>query len=430
MRTLLILFVFMSASLTTFGQENKTNTFFCGYGEGSSPIDLCTSIKNNSFVTNKHAENATDRILGVIGLPRNFVLVSCPNIKNAVAITPADGIRYIVYDNTFMESIDKNSSAWSSLSILAHELGHHLGGHTLTTSVDLADKRKKELEADEFSGFVMFKLGSTLANAQAAIRQVANNNDDTFSTHPMLIKRLEAIQKGFLKAKAQNPITTLQIEKHPERYFAEANKFFELKAYYESIENFSKSIELNSDFFYAYFGRGVAKALIGDASGAITDFTKAIDLDPNSYKVSDYYAIRGISKIDLEDYLGAISDFNKSLDIKPEKPEFYNRGLARMKIRDYYGAISDFSKAIELDVSYDGAFNSRARCKHYLKDYLGAIRDFDKAININPNFATYFNNRALSKDQLYNFKGACEDYLKACNLGSKAGCDNYRENCN
>lgn len=38
---------------------------------------------------------------------------------------------------------------FSQWSIHAHEIGHHLSGHTLTSG---GDRHQQELEADEFSG--------------------------------------------------------------------------------------------------------------------------------------------------------------------------------------------------------------------------------------------------------------------------------------
>src|SRR5690554_5349393 len=83
------------------------------------------------------------------GLPLNFKIYRA-NINNAVA-TIINDERYILYDSRLLDFANKQSdSFWSSISILAHEIGHHLSGHTLS---QLTDNHKSELEADEFSGF-------------------------------------------------------------------------------------------------------------------------------------------------------------------------------------------------------------------------------------------------------------------------------------
>ena len=61
-----------------------------------------------------------------------------------------------------------------------------------------------ELEADEYSGFVMFKLGASLSQAQQAVRLISPNKDDSYSTHPSRDKRLAAIKRGYNKAKSKS----------------------------------------------------------------------------------------------------------------------------------------------------------------------------------------------------------------------------------
>ena len=51
--------------------------------------------------------------------------------------------------------------------------------------------------------------------------------------------------------------------------------------YNGAIEEFTKSIELDPDYSEAYFRRGLFKDWFNDLSGAIVDFNKAIKLDPD-----------------------------------------------------------------------------------------------------------------------------------------------------
>ncbi|MGL4502860.1 MAG: tetratricopeptide repeat protein, partial [Planktothrix sp.] len=59
----------------------------------------------------------------------------------------------------------------------------------------------------------------------------------------------------------------------------------------------------------------------------------------------DAYVSRGNARYDLKDYQGAISDYDKALKIDPNNAIAYiNRGLARSELKDYQGAISDYDK--------------------------------------------------------------------------------------
>lgn len=63
----------------------------------------------------------------------------------------------------------------------------------------------------------------------------------------------------------------------------------------------------------AFVKRGLARQAEGDHDGAIEDFTKAIELNPN---LAQAYASRGVSKEAKGDGAGAKSDYSKSIQIE------------------------------------------------------------------------------------------------------------------
>lgn len=174
--------------------------FACFYGEHANADALCLRMRSVA-APGSDAADAVRNILRPIGLAPNFVLVPCDNIENCAAVTLDDGFRYIVYDRRFMDAIaSRAQTAWSYTAILAHEVGHHLQGHTTTSGSSLAQRRRQELEADEFSGFVLQKLGATLAQAQAAMQALPEPTDETASDHPARWRRLDAIRAGYERA--------------------------------------------------------------------------------------------------------------------------------------------------------------------------------------------------------------------------------------
>ena len=198
-------------------------------GHNENVKDLCKILQTSNFSTNTAADDALDRILAVTGMSKNFTLYPCSDIENCAAVT-INGDRFILYDKDFMEDISNSTSSWSNLSILAHEIGHHVNGHTLDLIVyasgvrdapSLAKKREEELEADEYSGFVMQKLGATLEQAQAAINLYANEGDDTYNTHPNKSKRLEAIKNGFERANKTEKTKVIYVEKETNKVIKE-----------------------------------------------------------------------------------------------------------------------------------------------------------------------------------------------------------------
>jgi len=181
------------------------------FGQSKEEMELCMTVQGNSFSSdsNSEAENALDRILSVVSLAKNRInLVSCDNINTALA-TSYKGIRYILYDKAFMRLINSRTNDWSSLIILAHEVGHHINGHALDLTIyaggvveakSLADIRKQELEADEFAAFIMAKLGAPLNQVESAISLISNDKDDTYSANPSRGKRLKAVRIGYNNA--------------------------------------------------------------------------------------------------------------------------------------------------------------------------------------------------------------------------------------
>ncbi len=138
-----------------------------------------------------------DEIIEVIGLKPRFELRAA-DIENAAAVV-YNGKRYILYNERFLNAINNAvSTDWGGVSILAHEIGHHLNGHTLSRS---GSNPADELEADEFSGFVLRKMGASLQDAQAAIKLLSEERSS--STHPGRDYRLAAISKGWENADSQ-----------------------------------------------------------------------------------------------------------------------------------------------------------------------------------------------------------------------------------
>ena len=130
-----------------------------------------------------------------------------------------------------------------------------------------------------------------------------------------------------------------------------------------------------------YYSSAFNKDDKGDYTGAISDYTKAIELDPN---YADAYVNRGISKHNLKDYKGAMSDYNKAIELNPNDAIlYYNRGnLKGRNLKDYTGAISDYTKSIELDPNYADAYVNRGAAKELIGFLNGACSDWKKAANL------------------------------------------------
>jgi len=141
-------------------------------------------------------------ILEVTGLQTDIKLKEA-NVLNIEA-SISHRKRYISYNPTYIASLTKiTKNKWAVMTLLAHEVGHHLNGHTIRKG---GSTPELELEADEFAGFILHKLGATLQESQNVMHYISKATESR--THPAKDSRLHAIEKGWNKAAAAEQINT------------------------------------------------------------------------------------------------------------------------------------------------------------------------------------------------------------------------------
>ena len=183
-----LLFSLTWAQNVTSKKTVVDNTYAIKTAAGSTDLPF--------FDNSEDAEKIVTSIMNVMGLESNF------KIKEAHVANVEARIRhhqrYILFNPDFVNQVNRvTQNKWASIFILAHEVGHHLEGHTL---LDISSRPDIELEADQFAGFVLYKMGASLKQAQLAMYYIANV--DASKTHPGRADRLLAIQKGWDNADA------------------------------------------------------------------------------------------------------------------------------------------------------------------------------------------------------------------------------------
>jgi len=162
-----------------------------------------------------------------------------------------------------------------------------------------------------------------------------------------------------------------------------------------AIADYTKAIESNPNDTDAIMGRGAAKRAKGDLDGAIADYSTVIESKPDN---ADAYVGRGDVNYSKRDWDDAIADFTKSIEIKPNNADAYTRrGAAKFGKGDWAGAMTDYNKAIALNPDNAYAYDERSYLNYTKGDFNGAMADYNKAIALNP-------------DDDYAIKG--RDYLR------------------
>lgn len=160
--------------------------------------NIKTDINVVSFAATSEAYSIIKEIVGFSGLSSNFEVRS-GNTENALA-TIINGKRFIIYNNNFISQVEVlTKNEWGPISILAHEVGHHLNSHLLQGG----SKPDSELEADYFSGFVLQQMGATMQDSQVAMKIFGS--DAGSLSHPAKTERLAAISAGWSSACDRHP---------------------------------------------------------------------------------------------------------------------------------------------------------------------------------------------------------------------------------
>jgi hypothetical protein len=192
-KTLLAIFsLFLSVQIFS-----QSITIRIGQHEAIKSNWTAWSSPYSNFTSVQEGQKIIQDILLAVDRRANFEIRTA-NIDNAAAVVYA-GKRYILYNPNFINTlVRRTNNEWSAISVLAHEVGHHLEGHT---SSGQGSNPAIELEADEFSGYALRRMGASLADAQSAMRLIATQQGT--STHPGRNSRLSAIEEGWASADRQ-----------------------------------------------------------------------------------------------------------------------------------------------------------------------------------------------------------------------------------
>ena len=93
----------------------------------------------------------------------------------------------------------------------------------------------------------------------------------------------------------------------------------------------------------------LGQPLLLESATAWATATVVLSTQTAQAQSADDYLNRGNSKYHRRDYQGAITDFNKAIEINPQYANAYsNRGIAKRKLGDDRGGCADYKKAVSL----------------------------------------------------------------------------------
>ena len=177
-----------------------------------------------------------------------------------------------------------------------------------------------------------------------------------------------------------------------------------------------KDFDFNNDFLIRslYEHKATIRELDGDYQGAIYELTQIINRGSAKRSFVDWriaYSSRASLKKKVGDKSGAIEDYSFAIeyskqDIKenPDSPVsdislallFFQRGVLRQQTGNWYGARADYTEVIELRRdSYWAylAYYNRAGVHIRLKDQVSAKKDIEKVDELEQQYPEYVDER-------------------------------------
>ncbi|MGA5205149.1 tetratricopeptide repeat protein [Streptomyces variegatus] len=155
-------------------------------------------------------------------------------------------------------------------------------------------------------------------------------------------------------------------------------------AYAQALTEYDRAIDLDPESAVAYRNRSGIRGDLGDHDGAIADLDRAVALEPGN---AWYVALRGehhrIAGHDAE----AIRDLTEAIRLDPALGfAWASRGATHERAGDPDAALADLGRALDLDPDYAWAFARRARVWRALGDPRRRLADLDRALTLSPDW--------------------------------------------
>jgi len=162
---------------------------------------------------------------------------------------------------------------------------------------------------------------------------------------------------------------------------------------------------------WAFNRRGELFAADGDEEQALSDFDKAVQIDPTRWQAMHN---RGISYAMQGRFNEALEDFNRTVELKPDYATVYfNRGEVRYELGQFEEAIKNYTKALELKPDDSATLNSRGHAYYRLSEFRHAAADFTAALKADTTNAAAYTNRGDLFADLGYYERALNDYKLA-----------------
>ena len=186
------------------------------------------------------------------------------------------------------------------------------------------------------------------------------------------------------------------------------------RQFQKALETLNDAISRDENNAEAHFQRAGILADAGDDSNALTDYEKALELNPNETR---YFNMKGLFLLTRQHYDEAALVFTKALEIDPAFAKAHNnRGLVSLARNEFVSAAEDFQAAIRIEPEYVDAYNNLGFARYQAGEFDEALKAFDQSLELNPAYVNAFNNRGMLYLKTEKLQLAVSDFSKAIEL--------------
>ena len=154
---------------------------YCAARPGRVPTELFV------FEPTQAAQEAFENVLRRYALsPRQWRLMQTTS-DTAAHFHPVTKTRTILYSDQLLRDLE-TGNAWVAIGTLAHEVAHHLNFHLETND----SRRLEELEADNFAGALLFRMGATKEDTARVFRGLGGGGE-----YPAVEDRVTSATNGW-----------------------------------------------------------------------------------------------------------------------------------------------------------------------------------------------------------------------------------------
>ena len=191
-----------------------------------------------------------------------------------------------------------------------------------------------------------------------------------------------------------------------------------MKVSEKAIELLNTAIEKDDSNDVAYYVRGKIKEFNQDQIGTMSDYNKAISLNPNE---AIYYSERGKFRLNSGMKSLALRDLNTAFELDSnDAAVVYNRARYYTTVEDWDLALGALNRCIELDPSYAEYFGAKGTVLEFIGKHAEAVECHSISISLDSTDYLTYMNRAISQYSLENMDGFCEDNKTALRLIDKS----------